>query len=70
LRRPTARRSRSSRSTSAERPGGRVGRSGAPRAVPHAGDPSATLFAQEPQVDLGSDGIALWTDAVTQVKAG
>jgi spermidine/putrescine transport system substrate-binding protein len=32
--------------------------------------PSSTLFAQEPQVDLGSDGIALWTDAVTQVKAG
>jgi spermidine/putrescine transport system substrate-binding protein len=32
--------------------------------------PSETLFAQEPQVDLGSDGISLWTDAVTQVKAG
>jgi spermidine/putrescine transport system substrate-binding protein len=32
--------------------------------------PSSMLFAQEPQVDLGADGITLWTDAVTQVKAG
>jgi spermidine/putrescine transport system substrate-binding protein len=32
--------------------------------------PSETLFAQEPQVDLGADGITLWTDAATQVKAG
>jgi spermidine/putrescine transport system substrate-binding protein len=28
------------------------------------------LFEQEAETDLGADGIALWTDAVTQIKAG
>jgi spermidine/putrescine transport system substrate-binding protein len=30
----------------------------------------AELLAQEPETDLGADGLQLWTEAVTQIKAG
>jgi len=30
----------------------------------------AELLAQEPELDLGADGISLWADAVTRIKAG
>jgi spermidine/putrescine transport system substrate-binding protein len=30
----------------------------------------ADLLAQEPETDLGTDGIRLWTDAVTRIRAG
>ncbi|MFM8944912.1 MAG: spermidine/putrescine ABC transporter substrate-binding protein [Actinomycetota bacterium] len=36
---------------------------------PNLGMTSAELFQQEPMTDLGTDGLSLWSDAVTRTKA-